>query len=170
MPEPPSKKLFVSIGEALYPFELVSGKPQLMVVSQMEQAEQRKVFVGGEGFVKRAENYCTEILKSTTYGQQICKALEEYGGPCIWDENEAGSWKCKQKLESVEELKEEIAGEGTPDAEALQSQINQINQQMQEFYLNHPPGMTQEQIQQQMNQFRDQKKRLEDQLKALNKK
>ncbi|MFH1210468.1 MAG: hypothetical protein V1645_00995 [archaeon] len=170
MPEPPSKRLFVSIGEAWYPFELVSGKPQLMVVSQMEQAEQRKVFVGGEGFVKEAENYCTEVLKGMAYGQQICKALEEYGGPCYWDESESHTWKCKQKLESIEELKEEISGEGAQDEQALQEQINQIQEQIQNMYTNPPQGMTTKQIQEQIKSLQDQKKILEDQLKKLNKK
>lgn len=58
--EPASKKLYVEIENQWYPFELVADKPQLMIVSRMQQEEQKKVFVGGEGFVKE-EDHCKDL-------------------------------------------------------------------------------------------------------------
>ncbi len=82
IPEPLDNKLFVAIRDSWYPFELIPGKPQLMVVSKMEQSEQRKVFVGGEGFLK-VDNHCNGLEEAA------CKSLEV----CIWDDDKG---KCRQ--------------------------------------------------------------------------
>jgi hypothetical protein len=93
IPEPKSDKLYVAIKNTWYTFKLVSGKPQLMVVSQMEEAKQRKVFVGGEGFAKE-EDHCKQFKK------QECDYLEQYG-ICAWEKGE-----CKQKWDLLKELKD----------------------------------------------------------------
>jgi hypothetical protein len=106
VPSPTDKKIYLLIKNSWYPFQLVSGKPQMMVVSQMEQAEQRKVFVGGEGFVREETNYC-EQLQTRTNGEKFCKKLGEKNGPCYWDENEN---KCKQNIESSQQLQSLMEG------------------------------------------------------------
>jgi len=40
----------IKIGEYWYDFEIDQGTPQIMIVSKLEQDEQRKVFIGGKGF------------------------------------------------------------------------------------------------------------------------
>lgn len=75
--EPSDKMLHVAIGSSWYPFKVIEGKPQLMVVSKMEQEGQRKVFVGGEGFVQE-ENYC-----SSYDNEEKCKKHEKI---CEWHE------------------------------------------------------------------------------------
>ena len=40
----------IRIGDVYYPLEINPEAPQVMVVSRLEEGEQRKVFIGGEGF------------------------------------------------------------------------------------------------------------------------
>lgn len=47
--------IWIGIGGLWYPFE-ISNKPQIIIVSREEAEEQRKVFIGGEGFLKGNEN------------------------------------------------------------------------------------------------------------------
>lgn len=89
--EPADKKVHIAIKNSWYPFKLVPGKPQLMIVSQMEQEEQRKVFVRGEGFLRGAD-FCTEL------NQEQCKNLKII---CKYD---VQSGTCKKKVETIEDL------------------------------------------------------------------
>ncbi len=87
IPEPSENKtIYIAVNNSWYPFELTPGKPQMMVVSKMEQQEQVKVFIGGEGFLKK-ENHCKDL------GRDLCRELEEYD-ICEWDEDRG---RCKQE-------------------------------------------------------------------------
>ena len=46
-----TENICINMGDLWYPYEL-KNKPQIMIVSREEAEEQRKVFIGGEGFVK----------------------------------------------------------------------------------------------------------------------
>jgi len=48
----PSTRLLICIriGNVYYPLEIDPEAPQVMIVSRLEEGEQRKVFIGGEGF------------------------------------------------------------------------------------------------------------------------
>lgn len=96
IPEPSNMMVYVSIKNQWYPFKIVPGKPQLMMVSKMEQAEQRKVFIGGAGFV-REQNYC-ETLDRTT-----CQIMQKYK-VCKWDQQDG---ICKQEEEELKKLSED---------------------------------------------------------------
>ncbi|MFH1332086.1 MAG: hypothetical protein ABIH63_02260 [archaeon] len=100
IPEPSSKKVYIAIKNSWYPFKLIEGKPTMMVVSQMEQEEQRKVFVGGEGFVKE-EDHCA------SFNLDKCQYLADYG-ICEWDKEEQ---ECKQN-EDIDELMESLENVG----------------------------------------------------------
>jgi len=100
IPEPSSKKVYVAIKNSWYPFRLIEGKPTMMVVSQMEQQEQRKVFVGGEGFVKE-EDHCE------SFNSYECKYLANYG-ICEWDEEDE---ECGQNVD-IGELMEALESGG----------------------------------------------------------
>jgi len=39
-------------GTTWYTMEIEKGKPQIMIISRLEEGEQRNVFVGGEGFIR----------------------------------------------------------------------------------------------------------------------
>lgn len=47
----------IRIGDHYYPLEVDFDMPQVMVVSRLEEEEQRKVFIGGKGF-KEGETSC----------------------------------------------------------------------------------------------------------------
>ncbi|MEM4245401.1 MAG: hypothetical protein QXR60_04330, partial [Candidatus Nanoarchaeia archaeon] len=93
----PNKPKFVHIiiKNSWYPFELIQNKPQLMMVSRMEQEEQRKVFIGGEGFAKEG-NMCKELTK------QLCEYAKAY---CVWVND-----TCKPIEESIAQVAEGFGG------------------------------------------------------------
>jgi hypothetical protein len=150
MSEPPLKKIYMLIGDAWYPFQLVSGKAQLMVVSQMEQAEQRKVFIGGEGFIKETEAYC-EMLNDQSYGKSLCMEIESKKGPCYFDQKDV---ECKVNLESVSALQEELSG--TQTLAGLQAQLVLAEQQLQTLKNQPPSGLSPTQLEQQKQQLKSQ--------------
>ncbi|MBS3117758.1 hypothetical protein J4430_02670 [Candidatus Woesearchaeota archaeon] len=49
---PTKDQIWIGVDDAWYPFSVVRGKPTLMIVTRQEAQEQRKVFIGGEGFVR----------------------------------------------------------------------------------------------------------------------
>lgn len=118
-PTDQGKTIYVAIKNAWYPFKLTPGKPQLMIVSRMEQEEQRKVFVGGEGFVK-VGSICKDI------GKGECEEIQDKYGICVWNED-AG--KCLPKEESAEGA---VAGE-TEQQVTTPSPLGEVNPEVAEL-------------------------------------
>ncbi len=91
--------VYVIIKNSWYPFKLTPNKPQLMIVSRMEQEEQRKVFIGGEGFAKEG-NICKELTPNE------CRLAEDY---CVLAEG-----RCKPIEESLAAVAEGLVGKVPP--------------------------------------------------------
>tara|TARA_Y100000310_G_scaffold302635_1_gene340223 strand:+ start:59635 stop:60321 length:687 start_codon:yes stop_codon:yes gene_type:complete len=66
---PFTNKIWIQIGEFWYPFEIIKGRAQIMVVSKEEAQEQRKVFIGGEGFVKEDVSRDLTEIKGKSKGK-----------------------------------------------------------------------------------------------------
>lgn len=74
---PYNDKIWISIQGLWYPFE-ISNKPQIIIISREEAEEQRKVFIGGEGFIPGGQTqsedlYCNQFKKEKRCERnQIC--------------------------------------------------------------------------------------------------
>lgn len=86
---PYTEKIWVNIEDIWYPFEIVEDRPQIMVVSRLEEKEQRKVYVGGEGFTKenehkeKVEDYCGKKVGQNCGASRVCKFEEGECDP-VW--------------------------------------------------------------------------------------
>ena len=75
-------KIWIGIDGLWYPFE-ISNKPQIIIVSREETEDQRKVFIGGEGFIKgegdgkgkSSEDFCNSFKQ-----EKSCSDKES----CCW--------------------------------------------------------------------------------------
>jgi len=47
---PVGNMLYIIIDGIRYPFDIVIGGPEVMIISRLEEGKQRKVFIGGKGF------------------------------------------------------------------------------------------------------------------------
>lgn len=80
-------RIWVQIDGLWYPFEININKPQIMIISKQEAVQQRKVYIGGEGFVKE-DTYRPPII--------ICRNIEDkkecqqYYPKCKWIGGEEG--------------------------------------------------------------------------------
>jgi hypothetical protein len=90
---PSTNNIWLQIGEFWYPFEIESGKPQIMIVSRLEAQEQRQVFVGGEGFVRKTASRpisaeCIVLTRETS-----CESNKN----CCWESSKKGKPRCKRE-------------------------------------------------------------------------
>ncbi|MBI2663431.1 hypothetical protein HYX15_02770 [Candidatus Woesearchaeota archaeon] len=95
---PTTNKIWIQIGEFWYPFEIIPGKPQIMVVSRLEAQEQRQVFVGGEGFVK--EDTERPLIGESCDDFTLPGTCTLSGLNCCWDGSKCrneGHPKCEEE-------------------------------------------------------------------------
>jgi hypothetical protein len=82
---PAINNIYFYINGSWYPFAITPGKPQIMIVSQLEEEEQKQVYVGGEGFTKEG-NIGTDVNRCESYRNQrscVSKGCTWTGGKCI---------------------------------------------------------------------------------------
>lgn len=106
---PSVDKIWIGIRNDWYPFMITKGQPKIMVISRMAKAEQTRVFVKGEGFVKEnitkpsADDFCEKFSR-----QEVCENYPDYCGVwcdvCEGEEMFDSSWlfrkvacKCKKE-------------------------------------------------------------------------
>lgn len=85
---PSTEKIWIGIEDLWYPFEIKEGQPQVMIVSKEEVKEQRKVFIGGEGFVEENEGresisgFCSRFTS-----ENACNNFQK-GGICCFEDGQ----------------------------------------------------------------------------------
>lgn len=83
-------KLWIQIGSYWYLFNLIKGKPDLVIVSREEAKEQRQVFVGSEGFIKedrdkagKGSEICNELYLQGDCPEDICILIGNCNVSCV---------------------------------------------------------------------------------------
>jgi len=111
-----SKGLYIEVvedsGENTYYFlSIKPGQPQITIITRLEEGRQRKIFIGGEGFLpppkahdmKSLKLYCYEdLLYGGKCDEDCCEDKGILGAPCIY---KSEIDKCVIDVNSIREAK-----------------------------------------------------------------